>query len=83
MKGAPVTMISPSSALGMLASWICLTATVSPVVQLRAPDLKEGKLYAQHMRTSQWPLTVDLAEGSFAKEVAELLQNKISRVLTE
>ena len=26
-------MISPSSDLGMLPSWICLTATVSPVIQ--------------------------------------------------
>lgn len=31
-------MISPSSALGMLASWICLTATVSPFVKLSAPS---------------------------------------------
>jgi len=31
------TMISPSSAFGMLLSWISLTATVSPVAQFKAP----------------------------------------------
>lgn len=35
-----LTMISPSSALGMLAKWICLTATVSPLVKFRAPKQK-------------------------------------------
>lgn len=33
-----LTMISPSSAFGMLLSWISLTATVSPVAQFRAPS---------------------------------------------
>jgi hypothetical protein len=31
------TIISPRSLFGMLLSWICLTATASPVVKLRAP----------------------------------------------
>jgi hypothetical protein len=36
-------MMSSTSALGMLVSWICLTATVSPFVKLRAPLMMDDE----------------------------------------
>jgi hypothetical protein len=44
------TIISPKSPLGMFASEICLTATVSPVVQFNAPAHLETPRDVVHCR---------------------------------
>jgi hypothetical protein len=67
-------MISPSSALGMLASWICLIATVSPLVKLRAPDGRGGWSAAPRDETCAFGPTVDGARSALAEQVAELLR---------
>lgn len=44
--GMPLTMISGSSPLGILLSWISFTATVSPVAQFNAPARPINEKYA-------------------------------------
>lgn len=68
-------MICPSSPLGMLLSWISLTATVSPVAQFRAPTFTINlSLFVVWGRE----LTVYLAERAFAKGIPELLGGQTS-----
>ena len=63
------TMISPSSAFGILLSCISFTATVSPVAQFKAPATVVSRV-----RQVRWvTLTIHLSESSFAQRIAQLL----------
>ena len=68
-----LTIISPSSDFGIFAISISLTATVSPVAQLRAPSLRQVLCKVARRIAEANERTVYLSERALAKRVAELL----------
>lgn len=69
VKGKP-TMISPSSPLGMLLSWISFTATVSPVAQFKAPTYYSAQMITFHEVARR---TINLPKRALSKRIAQLL----------